>query len=120
MLKVFSVVSFLLLCGCKKSDTLAPVITVSAPGNDQVFTGGQTVLVKATITDDQSVHMVHVTVLDNLTDGHVVHFEQHTDSRSYEVNQSFQAIEGRSYTIDIEAADHADNTATKKLTVSAN
>jgi hypothetical protein len=120
MLKFFCVVALLMSLGCKKSDTLSPVITVMSPNENQVFAGGTTVMVRATITDDHSIHMVHVSVVDKLTDGHVVHFEQHTDSKSYEVNQSFLAIAGRSYAIEIEAADHGDNTSKKELTISAN
>ena len=119
MLKNFPLLALLLLAGCKKSDTTAPVITITSPDNNQVFAGGETVMLKATITDDQSIHMVHVTVLDNFTAGHVVHSEEHTDSKSYEVVESFLAIAGRSYTIDVEATDHGDNITTKQLTVSA-
>jgi hypothetical protein len=120
MLKMFSVLALVMLFGCKKSDTVAPAITVSSPAENQVFAGGTTVMVRATITDEHSIHMVHVAVVDNFTDGHVVHFEEHTDSKSFDVNQTFLAIAGRSYTITIEAADHGDNISTKVLTISAN
>jgi hypothetical protein len=120
MLKLFSILTVIVLFGCKKSDTMAPVITVTSPMENQVFPGGTTVMIKASITDDNSIHMVHVIVLDKLTDGHVVHSEEHTDSQSYEVNQSFLAIAGRSYSIEIEATDHGDNVSSKELTISAN
>jgi hypothetical protein len=120
MLKLFSFLAIVMLFGCKKSDTMAPVITVTSPNDNQVFNGGTTVMIKAGITDETSIHMVHVTVTDKLTDGHVVHFEEHTDSKTYQVSQSFLAIAGRSYAIEIEATDHADNISTKQLTISAN
>ena len=110
----------ILLLSCGKSDELAPVITVDTPGDNQVFSGGQTVNVKATITDNEGIHMVHLTVLDNTTGGHLVHFEEHYDGKSYELNKSFTVQAGRSYSIEIGSHDHADNAATKELTVSAN
>jgi hypothetical protein len=99
---------------------MVPVILLTSPTDNQVFGGGQTVNIRANITDNEGIHMVHLSVIDNTTAGHLVHTEEHPDEKTYNLNQSFVAQAGRSYTIDIDASDHNENTSKKELTVSAN
>jgi hypothetical protein len=120
MKKFVPIACLCLLLGCGKSDDIAPVITLTTPAENQVFTGGQTVTVKATITDNEGIHMVHFSVTDLSTGGHAAHLEEHLDSKSYSLNQAFATAAGRSYKIEIEAVDHNDNVTSKELTVSAN
>jgi hypothetical protein len=109
-----------MITGCSKPDEIAPVISVETPGENQVFTGGQSITIKATISDNEGIHIVHLTVLDNTTSGHMIHFEDHFDGKTYQLNKSFTPQAGRSYTIDIDGTDHNENTTKKQLTVSAN
>ena len=110
----------LLLAGCGKNDDIAPEVVVTSPADNQVFSGSQTVNVKANITDNEGIHMVHATVTDNTTGGHMVHMETHPDEKSFNLNESFITLPGRNYTIEIEANDHNENTTRKELHVSAN
>jgi hypothetical protein len=105
--------------GCKKSDVVPPEIVVISPQQSQTFSPGQTVTIKATVTDNVGLHMVHVIAVDN-TGGHWVHSEDHVDGRSFQVNKTFVTNLGKTYTITIEATDHDDNTASKEITVSSN
>ena len=107
------------LYGCGKSDELAPEVAVISPANNQVFQGGQTVSVKAEISDNEGIHMVHAICMDE-TGGHLLHFEEHLDAKTYSLNQSFPTISGRTYTLDIEATDHADNVTKKVIVVKTN
>src|SRR5689334_12479439 len=109
MKRFLSLVVLFVFCGCGKSDDVLPVITLLSPTDNQVFTGGQTVNVQATLTDNEGIHMAHLSVLDNSTGGHLVHFEEHFDGKIYHLNQSFVPVTGRSYHIEIEATDHNDN-----------
>src|SRR5215213_11684883 len=104
------------LFGCKKNDEVAPVITMISPTENIAITGGQTILVKATITDNEGIHMVHAICVDNLG-GHLLHFEEHFEGKTYSLNQSFPTISGRTYTLEVEAIDHADNTTKKVIVV---
>ncbi|MFL5773423.1 MAG: Ig-like domain-containing protein [Flavisolibacter sp.] len=119
-MKILSIVLIILMCGCGKNDDMAPVITITSPTDNQVFSGGQTVNIKASITDNEGIHMIHVSVIDNSTGGHLLHTEDHPDVKSYNVNQTFVGVTGRTYTIDIDANDHNENLANKEVNVSAN
>src|SRR4029078_11701763 len=105
--------------GCGKSDELAPEIVVISPANNQVFQGGQTVSVKAEISDNEGIHMIHAICMDNFG-GHLLHFEEHLDGKTYSLNQSFTTLPGRTYTLEIEATDHADNVTRKVIVVTTN
>jgi hypothetical protein len=105
--------------GCKKPDVLPPEIVVITPQQNQTFSSGQTVTIKATVTDNVGLHMVHVIAIDN-NGGHWVHSEDHVDGKSFHVNKTFVTNPGNTYTITIEATDHDDNTAFKEITVSSN
>jgi Bacterial Ig domain len=112
----------LLVCffsSCGKPDEIAPVITVDSPTQNQSFAVGQTITIKANVTDNEGIHMVHVIVIDN-SGGHWVHSEDHPDSKSFAINKTFMPAAGKIYTIHIDANDHNENTATSELTVSAN
>src|SRR5690349_8402398 len=100
---------FAILLACGKKDDVAPVIELTMPMANQTFTGGTTVQIKATITDNESIHMVHCTVTDATTGGHMLHFEEHYDGNTFNLNQSFPTVAGRQYQIHIDATDHDDN-----------
>lgn len=104
---------------CSKPDEIAPSITIVSPEINQVFAAGQTITIKAAITDNQGIHMVHTIVTDD-DGGHWVHSEDHTDAKTFDVNKTFTAISGKSYTIHVDATDHNENHTQKEITVSCN
>src|SRR5688500_12079309 len=99
----------LLAASCDKSDETAPVITLISPTEIHTFTGGQTVAIQGMITDNEGIHMVHLQVTDLSTNGHMIHMEDHFDGKTYELNKTFATQAGRSYKIELEVFDHADN-----------
>jgi len=118
-MKIFLFVFILGLISCGKPDETKPVISVTAPVENQVFTGGHPISVKADISDNVNLHMVMVMVMDN-TGGHMLHKDFHPDTRTFTLNEAFQTINGKTYTIHIEAADHNENKIMKDVTVSTN
>ena len=50
--------------------------------------------------------MIHATALDETTDGHLMHMEEHLDGKHYDLRQNFTVLKGRIYFIEIEATDH--------------
>jgi hypothetical protein len=120
MKRLFPLALAALFFSCGKKDEVAPVIELTMPAANQSFTGGATVQIKATITDNEGIHMVHCYVTDVSTGGHMLHFEEHYDGKSFDLNNSFPTIAGRQYLIHIDATDHDDNVADKEITVSTN
>jgi hypothetical protein len=104
------------VASCGKSDTVKPTITFLSPTDNQSFVAGQTVLIQATITDNNEIHGVHLTVTKGTTD-HLIHSEEHIDAKSYTLNNSFIVQSGFTYTIEIEADDHDQNTTTVEIHV---
>ena len=107
------------LCSCKKDagDTSRPVIALSSPTDHQTFTAGQTVTISATITDNDELHEVHLYVRNKATGTEVLHLEEHTDMKAYNLLKTFTAQAGITYKIELEANDHGDNEAKVELEV---
>ena len=88
---VFTAFAF---AACGKSDDTPPVVNVITPTDNQVFSNGQTVNVKAEVTDETGIHMVHLIVIDN-NGIHLDHFEEHLDAKTYTLNRSFTVQAGK-------------------------
>jgi hypothetical protein len=108
------------LSACKKSDDTAPVVTITAPTDGQSFTAGQTVHVIATISDNTEIHHVHCRVNNANTDQEILHFEDHIDQPTYNMDQTFTTQAGVTYKIEVEADDHSGNDTKKDISVSSN
>jgi Bacterial Ig domain len=119
VMKRFVPLIWCFIAACTKKDEVAPIITIEAPIESQAFTAGQTVTIKANITDNVGVHMIHIIAVDN-TGGHWVHSEEHVDGKSFERVKTFIANAGKNYTISVEATDHDENSATKEIHISCN
>jgi hypothetical protein len=118
-MKRLSTLFLVFVVACSKPDETAPTISITSPEQKQVFATGQTITIKATIIDNNSIHIVHTIATDN-SGGHWVHSEEHTDAKKFEINKTFIAISGKTYTIHIDAEDHNENITQKEITVSAN
>jgi hypothetical protein len=118
-MKMLCLLCLIFLVACSKVDETSPTILIVSPQQNDVFASGQTITIKATIMDNHSIHMVHTIVTDN-SGGHWVHSEEHTDGKNYNVNKTFPALSGKTYTIHIDATDHNENITEKEITVSVN
>ena len=116
---IYAIAGLFLLASCKKEDASKPTITVTSPTNQQTFANGQTVNVTATIADDGELHSVYLKVINTTNNAHVVHFEEHIDVKSYNLNKSFTAQTGGVYAIEIAGEDHGGNKTTQTIQVRA-
>lgn len=110
----------LLAAGCKKGDNTAPTISITSPTDNQSFPAGTTVHVKATIADNVELHHVHLYVTNASTGAQLLHFEDHVDAGTYNLDQTFVTLSGITYRIDVQADDHSGNTGEQVVTVTSN
>ncbi len=111
-----------LLVSCSKKgddDNEAPVITLTTPSNNQVFSAGE-IRIKGTITDNAYIGQIHVEIYNNDTGVEIAHVHIHPASPSYALDHPVTLQSGIDYKIKIVADDPAANTTSKQVEISCN
>jgi hypothetical protein len=114
-----------LLFGCKKenageADTELPVVVINSPSNNQVFSVGEQVTIKATITDNKKLEEIHMELTNTTTGTFITHEHYAPDGVSYMLNKTFTAQLSGTYRIKVEAHDLKGNIAQSFVNISAN
>lgn len=125
-MKTLLVTLLLTLAGlsCSKDpgekDTVAPVITINSPVNNQVYNAGDLILITGNITDDKFIAEVHIHI-SNLNSGALL-MDVHLfpDGKTADLNQSIVASAGINYKIQVIAKDRAVNEVIRSIQVSCN
>lgn len=121
---LFSAGLLLLMAGCTKdkgnTDTTVPIITVTSPTNNQVFSGGQTVNITAAISDDSNIEEVHLEITNTTTGAFITHEHFVPGASTYALARTFTVQAGSAYRIKIEADDAHGNKTEAQVTISAN
>ncbi len=102
-----------LMTACKKSsandDKEMPVIVLTAPVNNSTVTAGSIVNITGNVTDNKNIYMIHVHISD-LTSGRLlIDIHRYPNSTSYNVAESFTAVAGITYQVQVRARDNAAN-----------
>lgn len=113
------------LAACSKdskqsSDKELPVITLTSPSNNQVFSGGQTVNITGTITDNSKLALVHVHIYNNGTGQLIIDIHRSPDASTYSLNETVQVLAGIEYKIQVVAIDNSANQQVQTVLISAN
>ncbi len=107
-------------CSKKKSDDKeAPVVTLTAPANNQSFPAGE-IHIKGNITDNEYISQVHIEITNFNTGAEYTHIHIHPTSKSYAFDQPFTLLPGISYKIRVIADDPAANTSSSQVQISCN
>ena len=109
---------FFLLASCSRPDELEPKVEIISPVNGQVVPVNQHVSLEVKFSDETGLHMVRIMVLDQSNNGHLIHSEQHIDTREFSIKSGFIPQPGRSYLVEAGAEDHAHNIGMRQVTVS--
>jgi long-subunit fatty acid transport protein len=104
----------------RETDRVLPVVTISAPLNNQVFTAGQSVSITGTLSDNQQLAEVHVHISNNSTGALLVDIHRYPLSATYILNESFSVQGGIEYKIQVIAKDNTANENRAAVLVSAN
>jgi len=117
---LFSIVWILFLSCSKKQDDdkEAPVVAITSPTNNQVFTGGETIDIKGLVSDNQYIKMKHIVIKDQDTE--VLHVHIIPASKTYAFNQPLTIQSGVRYNIQVIGEDPAGNSFTQEVNISGN
>jgi len=115
----------MVLVACSKdskqsNDKELPVIQLTSPSNNQVFSGGQTSNITATITDNNKLALVHVHIYNNGTGQLVMDIHRSPTGSSYSLNETLQVVAGTEYKIQVVAIDNSANQQIQTVLISAN
>jgi Bacterial Ig domain len=117
---------WILVTGCSKKssvekDNEPPVIVITSPANNQIYSPGQVLDISGSITDNNFIAEVHIHVT-NLSTGVKyldVHIYPAGNSANF-LNQSLTTVAGVNYKIQIVAIDRSVNQAVSSVEASCN
>jgi hypothetical protein len=123
----YSVLSLLLLFffACSKpseedKDREAPAVTLNTPTNNQVFTGGQNIMITGEVTDNKYIREIHIEITNLTTAQEYLHVHIHPATKSFVYNQAFTIQAGINYKIRVIADDPSSNSSIKSAEISCN
>ena len=114
---LYTAIGCLLLMSCKKDGGSKPIVTITSPAHQQTFAPGQMVNISAKLEDDGDLHSIMLMVTNRNGGTNVMHFEEHKDVKTYDLNQAFTAQPGGVYLIEVSGEDHGGNKTTTSVQV---
>ncbi|PZR24584.1 MAG: hypothetical protein DI535_21660 [Citrobacter freundii] len=102
------------------NDKQPPVITIATPAANQQFTGGQTIAITGTVTDNEKIAELHVHISNVATGALLIDIHRYPASSDYALSESFQAQAGIQYKIQVIAKDNSANEGRSSVEISAN
>ncbi len=101
-------------------DYEAPVVTLNTPANNQVFTGGQSIMITGSVTDNKYIKEIHIEITNLVTAAEYLHVHIHPDASSFNFNQAFTIQAGTTYKIRVIVDDASTNSAVKSAEIACN
>jgi len=114
----------IVLQACSKNEKLKdnelPVVTITSPNNNQVFSAGETVNITGTLSDNQKLTEVHVHISNNSTGTLLIDIHRNPGAATYSLNESFQTLAGINYKIQVIARDNSANENRSTVEITSN
>mgnify|MGYP003507227837 CR=1 FL=1 len=114
----------ILLPACSKNekvkDNELPVVTITSPNNNQVFSAGETVNITGTLSDNQKLTEVHVHISNNSTGTLLIDIHRNPGAPTYSLNESFLTQAGINYKIQVIAKDNSANENRSTVEITSN
>ncbi|HEY6505871.1 MAG TPA: DUF4625 domain-containing protein [Chitinophagaceae bacterium] len=104
----------------KEKDYEAPVVTLNTPANNQVFTGGQSIMISGTVTDNKYIEQIHIEISNLATAAAYQDIHIHPGAASFNFNQAYTIQAGIAYKIKVIADDASTNSAAKSAEITCN
>ena len=116
LLTLALMVSFISACSKSSGDDAGPVIVIISPQANADVAPGAVVNVSASINDESDIHEDHLDITNNTTN-EVLHYHYHPDLKTFTINETFTAVAGTTYKIEVEADDHSGNKSEKEIEI---
>lgn len=104
----------------KLKDNELPVVTITSPNNNQVFSAGETVHITGILSDNQQLAEVHVHISNNSTGTLLIDIHRNPAAATYSLNESFLAQAGINYKIQVIAKDNSANENRSTVEITSN
>lgn len=104
----------------KEKDYEAPVIMLTAPADNQVFSGGQSIMITGTVTDNKYIEEIHIEITNLANAIEYLHVHIHPGTNTFTINQAFTIQAGIAYKIRVIADDASTNSTVKSVDISCN
>lgn len=112
------------LAACSKNENVKdnelPVISITSPNNNEVFSAGETVNITGALSDNQKLAEVHVHISNNSTGTLLIDIHRNPGSAIYNLNESFQTQAGINYKIQVIAKDNSANENRSAVEITSN
>jgi hypothetical protein len=104
----------------KEKDYDAPVVQLTSPTDNQVFTAGQNILITGSVTDNKYIKEIHIEVTDLISAQEYLHVHIHPAAAAFNFSQAFLVEAGKQYKIRVIADDPSSNSSIKAIEISTN
>ena len=124
-----NIISIIFICllyfSCNKkstgsNDNTSPVIAITSPVDNQVYSAGDLIPIRATITDEQFIAEIHVHVSNNSTGALLMDVHRYPNGSSMALDEFIIAAAATEYKIQVIARDRGVNEAISTVFVSCN
>lgn len=102
------------------NDKTPPVISITSPVNNQVFSSGQTMNVTGAVTDNDYIAEIHIHIYNNNTGAKLLDEHIYPGSNTASLSRSIVVSSGINYKIDVIAVDKAVNETRQTVFASCN
>ena len=110
--------------GCSKDNTEPdrelPVVAITSPANNEVFSAGETVTINGDLSDNQKLTEVHVHISNNTTGALLIDIHRSPGAATYQLNESVQTQAGINYKIQVIAKDNSANENRAAVEITSN
>ncbi|MBL7739865.1 MAG: hypothetical protein JNK14_11630 [Chitinophagaceae bacterium] len=103
-----------------EKDREAPVVSLNTPVHNEIFTGGQNIMITGTVTDNKYIEEIHIEITNLVTAAEYLHVHIHPAARSFNFSQALTIQPGISYKIRVIADDASSNSAVKSADITCN
>jgi hypothetical protein len=96
--------------GCSKDKDENPAIIISSPVMGKVFTNGEPIQIKGSVSDDEQINELHVILIDMNTGAPIITFDSEPRKPSVSFDHfATNAVSGTHYRIQVIAKDNHRN-----------